>query len=143
MKKSIISLSMVGMCASSLFLGSAAAQTKDGNVSVNGGNVVVMSAGSADRVTLTVTGPDGFSATKYLQNGMPTVSLYDNGFMADGIYHWEITGASREFVQVRKDGLDNGRSRAQRKSLRKPMSASGSFLVVNGVAQMPDPSVKE
>ena len=64
-----------------------------GTASVSGGKLSVQSQQSSlSNVTLTVSGPDGFSASETAIFGSPSVSLSDFNGVADGVYSWQLSG---------------------------------------------------
>ena len=81
-------------------------------------------------VTLTVAGPGDFYARAFARRGVPSLRLRDFGPVDDGLYSYELTAASDEFLRARR-GLDDGRDRDAPR-LRRGISATGSFLVVRG-----------
>jgi len=121
-----------GLC---LFASPASA----GEAFVSAGKLSVQStASSLFNVTLSVSGPDGYSAQEHSSFGTPSVALNAYNGMADGVYTWQLTGATTQRVRNPKAGFNNGRGELGPEYINKPYSESGSFRVVNGVVQMPN-----
>ncbi len=98
---------------------------------------------SMSNMTLTVTGPNGYYAKEYSSHQAPSLSLSKNGTMADGLYNWELTGATSKQVEANPMGLDNGRGSSARKFVSQSMTESGSFRVVGGSIVAPDGAMEE
>lgn len=115
-----------------------------GDALVSAGKLSVQtSVSSASDFTLSVSGPDGFSAQKSSSFGAPSVSLSDYAGMADGQYTWQLTGSTTERVRNPKAGFNNGRAELGPEFINKPFVETGSFRVVGGVVQMPDATVED
>lgn len=115
-----------------------------GDALVSAGTLSVQSSvSSASNMTLSVSGPDGFSAQKQSSFGAPSVSLSDYSGMADGTYTWQLTGAMTERVRNPKAGFNNGRAELDPEFVNKTFTETGSFRVIGGVAQMPDGTVED
>lgn len=93
-------------------------------------------------MTMTVTGPNGYHAKSFSQSQAPFMSLAQNGSLEDGLYNWELTGATSQRVEANPMGLNNGRGDAARQFAYKSMTESGSFRVVNGSIVAPDGTVE-
>ena len=131
---------LIGSTALLGFVVSSAAYA--GQPSIGGGQIQVQSSKSMSNKTLTVSGPDGYSATSFSSTGSPSASMSKNGAMADGLYKWQLTGSSSEMVPSSKSGMDNGRGDAERAFVNKSVSESGTFRVVNGSVVMPTNEVE-
>jgi len=88
--------------------------------------------GSYDNVTLTIAGPNGFSARAFSKSGAPSVDLRRVGSFEDGTYSYQLTGASQDKIK-RVTDLDNGRAGRTAGEERKGVTASGTFNVRGGV----------
>ena len=108
-----------------------------GQASISGGQLQVQSSKSMSNKTLTVSGPNGYSATSFSTSGSPSASMSKNGAMADGLYKWQLTGSTSEMVPSSKSGMNNGRGDAERAMVNKSTSESGTFRVLNGSVVMP------
>jgi hypothetical protein len=97
---------------------------------------------SYNNYTLTVTGPNGFTASASSKAGSPAIDLRRFGAHDDGIYNYHLTASSDEKVAVRS-ALDNGRAGGPTTSMLKAVSASGQFLVKGGTIVKPDPAARE
>ena len=94
-------------------------------------------------MTMTVTGPNDYYSKSYSEYQSPFMSLSQNGSLADGIYNWELTGATSERVEANPMGLNNGRGDSARQFVNKSMTESGTFRVLNGSIVAPDGAVEE
>jgi len=108
---------------------------------------------------LSVTGPNGFSASISSRTTIPSLDLRKVGGFDDGVYHYEITAMTGEKVPVRtqlydftatngekalvKGYLDNGRDGAAADSMPRSISASGVFHVAGGTITKFDPAARE
>ena len=97
-----------------------------------GSEVSFSLGGVYSRATLTITGPDGFVFRTFSKTGNPTVDLIKAKANVDGLYTYEITAASSETVTIRNP-LNNGRGGADRTTMKRGVSASGSFVVKGGL----------
>lgn len=115
-----------------------------GDAFVSAGKLSVQTnVSSASNFTLSVAGPDGFSAKENSSLGAPSVSLGDYSGMADGQYNWQLTGTTTQRVRNPKAGFNNGRAELGPEFITKPFLETGSFRVVGGVVQMPDGVVED
>jgi hypothetical protein len=99
-------------------------------------------AGPYSNVTLTVSGPNGMTASASARSGSPLVDLRKLGTLGDGDYLYQLTAATDEKIPVRS-GLDNGRDRGAATSVLKGVSTSGHFQVKGGMIVKHDPSARE
>lgn len=82
--------------------------------------------------TLTISGPNGFSATSSDEMSVPQINLFDFGEPSDGRYKYHITSSViGEMEFKRNNQLNNGRS-SNMKAANKSISQSGHFLFENG-----------
>ena len=109
-----------------------------GQAQVSTSQMQVQPRQSMSNMTLTVSGPNGFHAQKFSASGTPSLSFAGQGALADGTYHWELTGATSQLVAVRSNGLDNGRGANARAFVNKGASETGTFRVINGSVFQPD-----
>ncbi|MBO6797763.1 hypothetical protein [Maricaulis sp.] len=83
--------------------------------------------------TVSVTGPNEYVGQVYSQRRPPSFRLGDHGDVADGLYQFEISAASRQTSRsvsaavMRSNGRDGSSQQAY-----DGAQASGSFRVVNG-----------
>lgn len=97
------------------------------------GDVVqVFLDGKVHNTTLSVAGPGGFYAEAYAKKGVPMIKLSRYGKVDDGVYRWQVTAATSEMVDVRSNGLNNGRAASAPTRMNKGTSESGMFRVENG-----------
>ena len=97
---------------------------------------------SYNNYTLTVTGPNGFTASASSKAGTPAIDLRRFGAFDDGIYSYQLTASSDEKVTVRS-ALDNGRDGGPTTSMLKAVSTSGQFFVKGGTIVKPDTAARE
>ncbi len=110
------------------------------SVKISGGVVQVSPNGHATNMTLTITGPNGFQATSYSEFSVPKVSISRNSIVSDGLYRWQLTGASGDEVAMQNTNLDYGRGDNTKRFIQIPMGDSGVFRVKNG--QVISPQLK-
>jgi len=110
---------------------------------VSGHQISVQSQTNLSNVTLSVSGPNGFSAQEFSKSGTPSLALVTNGTLADGVYTWQISGATNQMVSVAKNALDNGRGEDARAFVNKSSIESGTFRVQGGSIVMPGGQVEE
>ena len=91
---------------------------------------------SYSNYTLSVSGPNGFSASVSSSTGTPTIDLRRFGAFDDGTYSYQLTAASDEKIAMRTP-LDNGRSGRAADSKLKAVALSGQFLVKGGTIVKP------
>ena len=108
------------------------------------GSEVSFSLGGAySNATLTITGPDGFVVRNFSKTGNPAIDLIKAKANVDGIYTYEITVASPETVTIRNP-QNNGRGGLDRKTMKRAISASGTFVVKGGlIVDMPNETEPE
>ncbi len=132
---------IIGAAVSALLLSAGTAFAAD--PSFGGDSLSAKPSVSMSNMTLTVTGPNGYYAKEYSDNQTPSLSLSQKGTMADGLYKWELSGATSKQVEANPMGLDNGRGSSARKFASQSMTESGSFRVVGGSIVTPDGAMKE
>jgi hypothetical protein len=87
--------------------------------------------GTFSNLTLSIAGPNDFTATSFSKSGAPSIDLRRFGTLEDGTYTYHLTAATDEKVKSRTR-LDNGRDRGSAEPLRS-VSTSGTFNVKDGV----------
>ena len=87
--------------------------------------------GTLSNLTLSIAGPNNFSATAFSKSGAPSIDLRRFGSVEDGTYTYQLTAATDEKVKSRAR-IDNGRDQASAEPL-KGVSTSGTFNVKDGV----------
>ena len=97
-----------------------------------GSQVSFSLGGGYSNATLSVAGPVGFLARNFSKSGNPSIDLIRSKAKADGLYTYEITAASPDTVAVVNDE-DNGRGTAEKSIVQRGVSASGTFMVKNGL----------
>lgn len=121
--------------ASLVMMISGGVSAKDNSFSIKeqfgGTQISFASTGSHSNSTLTIAGPDGFSISKASEVGTPSLDLNQNGTLPDGMYNYEITTNTGPLVLV-QDKINNGRGENNSHYVRKGVTKSGHFWVVNG-----------
>gem|GEM_PF-3825353 len=108
-----------------------------------GGNTLRANpSASMTNMTLTVTGPNGFYQKEFSSYQAPFMSLSQKGGLADGLYKWQLTGATSQRELANPMGLDNGRGATARQFVNKSATESGTFRVLNGSIVAPDATVE-
>lgn len=113
-----------------------------GQAQTSGDQLQVQPGKSLTNVTLSVSGPDGYTASKFSKFGSPTVSFSNNGALADGVYTWNLSGATSVMVPSNPNGLDNGRGEDAKPMMNQSYSESGTFRVMNGSVFAPGDEVE-
>lgn len=80
---------------------------------------------------LTITGPEGFTASVDASRGLPSFRMQGAGPMKDGLYKYVLTAATNERITL-ENQIDNGRGDAARDFAFKPFSKYGAFRVSRG-----------
>jgi hypothetical protein len=83
--------------------------------------------------TLSISGPNGFSASSAAENGIPSINLLDFGTPSDGRYKYQITSSAvGEVSKQAGSKLNNGRASDARRVTNKGISQSGYFYLDDG-----------
>ena len=104
--------------------------------------VVFDITGPYSNLTLTISGPNGLTASAHHRTGSPIIDLRKLGTIDDGDYLYQLTAAADEKIPVRT-ALDNGRDGGPTTSIFKGVSTSGQFQVKGGNIVKADPSARE
>jgi hypothetical protein len=97
----------------------------------NGAQISFASNSRATNTSVSIVGPDGFSAQKSVASGMPSFNLYEYGQLTDGLYLYEMSSSAGKRVLF-KDTVNNGRGEQNSHYAQKSIRQSGHFRVVNG-----------
>ncbi len=81
--------------------------------------------------TLSVSGPDGFSSQSFSESGLPGFTVQGAGALADGLYSYSLSAATRDKENV-DTSLDNGRGDDASGQAAVSYSTSGTFRISNG-----------
>jgi hypothetical protein len=100
--------------------------------SFSGSSLSFSTKSVARNTSVSISGPSGFTLRKFSKTGMPQIDLNQRGNLKDGLYLYEITTATGELELV-KDNINNGRGDNDSHWVRKGITKSGHFRVVNGV----------
>ena len=92
--------------------------------------------GDYRKVTLSISGPNGFSVSAQSERTAPVINLRKFGKVEDGRYSYQLTAATSKRIAVRTQ-LDNGRGDSAKNELYAGVGTSGSFLVKDGVIYQP------
>jgi hypothetical protein len=109
-----------------------------GEAIVSGGQLTIKpDQPNGSNFTLTVVGPHGFYADGKSLKSVPTVKLTGERGISDGIYRWQLSGSTQQKIRNPKPDFFNGREEKRPDFVNKSFDESGSFRVIDGVAQMP------
>jgi len=109
----------------------------------SGSQITAPSAAGMSNVTLTVSGPNGYYARQFSKSGSPSLALAAKGSLPDGLYNWEISGATAQMERTAKSSMNNGRGESERALVNKSSTQSGTFRVQGGSVVMPDSNMVE
>lgn len=109
-------------------------------VRVSGGAVQVSPSEFLKNMTLSVTGPNGFSQQEFSRSSAPRVSLYHDGWLMDGTYTWSLTGSTSKALPPLVSQPNNGRGDVEPPQRFETKTSSGSFVISGGTLVQPDPS---
>jgi len=98
--------------------------------------------GPFSNLILTISGPNGLSASATSRTGSPLIDLRKLGAIDDGNYLYQLVAGTDEKVPVRT-ALDNGRDGGPTTSMFKTVSTSGQFQVKGGAIVKVDSSARE
>ena len=107
------------------------------------GTIRVVPSKSISNVTLMVSGPNGYYTEEFTKDGLPRVDLVQFGKLEDGVYRWQITGATKEKRAVHKSELYNGRDENARPNRMVGLRENGAFYVKGGEIIQVDPDAEE
>jgi hypothetical protein len=100
---------------------------------MQGSSLTFEARGASAGSTLSVAGPNRFTATVHSKGGGVGLDLARFGVVEDGTYTYQLHSATDEAIKPRA-GLDNGRDPGAPQA-RKSLSTSGTFVVKGGVVQ--------
>ncbi len=110
-----------------------ASELKDSQFQAKGSQVRVDLGSGYYNASLTVSGPGDFSTTITSSSGSLALDLIRAGATEGGLYTYNLTAATNEFVTV-KSVMNNGRDGGVDPNQRaKGVSFSGSFVASNGI----------
>lgn len=87
--------------------------------------------GQYNNATLTVSGPNGFTASASAPSGAPSLDLSKHGSLEDGLYKYHIVAGTPKKAKVRAV-LDNGREGRPASEQQVTATTSGTFRVKGG-----------
>ena len=123
------------ICAAVLAMMTITAEAKDSASNAIearfSGTQIDFNATHAGKTQVSISGPGGFQLQRNSDTGSASVSLYEYGNLADGVYTYQVVSASGD-MQVFQDTMDNGRGENNRIVARKGVTKTGHFRVVNG-----------
>ncbi|MFT4993528.1 MAG: hypothetical protein ACI965_000548 [Paraglaciecola sp.] len=127
---------LLSLLAGLLFNSSFAAENnvaKIANENFSGSYVSFTAKEDVGHSSLTITGPNGFSASSLSESALPAIELLEFGSPDDGLYIYQITAAlAGQFRQPTHKALNNGRGSKEAKKENKVIKQSGSFYLVSG-----------
>lgn len=91
---------------------------------------------SASAGSLSIAGPNGFSASKASKYGVPSIQLVNFGYVADGIYNYQLVIKKGNPVRLIDNGT-NGRDPDTPQYGVKGTLQSGHFYVKDGQIVIP------
>jgi hypothetical protein len=134
-----LSLAIAGAAFAAKPVASEPMNIGDANISASA--IQWQASGAYERLTLTVSGPDGYSFSKEFTGAtMPALRVQDLGAkVADGSYTWELRAAPRvsaetrnKLAQARQSGDDQAAARIQAEAgLDHAVMQSGAFIIMN------------
>ena len=109
-----------------------ASEELDAKVTLKGSEVHVKLRGGYSNATLSVSGPNGFHASRFSETGSPSIDLIRSGGTAEGLYKYEVTAASSK-TKTNAKPMDNGRGGVDDATETVAASTSGSFFANGGI----------
>ncbi len=94
-------------------------------------------------LTLTVSGPNEFSATYFSDDAALKIDLRDYGRPFDGAYRYDITAATGARIEINTPIDENGRAGTARNQVLVPVSVDGNFVIRDGEIVSVDKDEKE
>ncbi len=82
-------------------------------------------------MTLNITGPNEYQASAFFDNEMPRIDLREFGRVDDGVFKYQITGATPERYEPATK-LNNGRDDLGGGVKRRSFSVSGQIMFKDG-----------
>ena len=129
--KKILLISIITFTASALAM--ADNSHKVGVEKFDGSNIRFSEKIPVKNTTLSISGPNGFFASRASENGIPAINLFDFGAPSDGRYRYQITSATLdEYTVQASDQRNNGRVNQVPSTVNKSVSQSGYFTFENG-----------
>ncbi len=121
-------------------LAAPAALAQDVEVRLQAGSLSFTGGQGYTNAVLQITGPDDFETEETASRGLPVFRV-QGGRMKDGFYQYNLTAATDEKVEIKRQ-VDNGRGEAQRNYVLKPFHLSGMFEISRGTI-VPAEEMKE
>ncbi len=109
----------------------------------NQGSIQVVPSKDISNALLMVSGPNGYFTEEFVERGLPEIKLTKFGKLEDGIYRWQITGATQERRAVHKSELNNGRGDIAKDMRNIGLRETGVFYVRKGQITKIDLGKKE
>ena len=124
---------LAGVLVNSSFASAENNATKIGHENFSGSNISFTEKDKVGPSSLTITGPNGFSASGLAESAIPSIELSEFGLLEDGLYIYQITAAlSGQFMQTTNKYLNNGRGSKEIIRKNKVIRQSGSFYLQSG-----------
>src|SRR5713101_6527942 len=133
----VLAMSAVSLAASPV----ADALAVIGEVDVSASAIQWTASGQYDRLTLTVSGPEGFTFRREFETGGPlTLRIADLRAKSDGSYTWELRVVPRvssetkqKLAEARAADDDQAIARIQaEEGLDRAVTRSGAFMILGG-----------
>lgn len=99
----------------------------------NGVNIRFSQKMEIKNSTLSISGPNGFSASNSVVKGLPSINLFDYGTPSDGRYKYQITSSIIGETKINSSQqLNNGRMSQESRYKNINISQSGHFNLERG-----------
>lgn len=112
-----------------------ASQTKNKIATEQFSSSYIKFAGSSQPLgssTLTISGPNGYSTSRSVDSGLPSLDLSEISVPADGLYKYQLSAAIIGKYKIKlASSLNNGRKKKQQEY--KSVKQHGHFYIENGV----------
>lgn len=115
-----------------LFSSAQASDLEESQFQAKGSQVRVNLGSGYFNVCLTISGPEGYNARSCADGGSVSLDLIKTGGTGSGLYSYNLTAATDEFVSV-NTVMDNGRGSLDPNQIPKGVGFSGSFAAAEGV----------
>ncbi len=117
----ILSLSVVG----------ATVATAEVTANKSAGAITFLDTTGMYNGTLNISGPGDFNVQSFSTTGLPRFTVQGAGALADGLYTYTLSAATRNKVAV-DASVNNGRGDAASAQAAAPYETSGTFRISNG-----------
>lgn len=98
----------------------------------NGTTLAFQYKGNFSNATISVIGPNGFSASRFQKQSSPYLDLATQAALVDGLYNYQITVATDKIINI-SNPEDNGRGTNAKTTMNVGASQSGHFRIKYGI----------